>query len=143
MSAQIHDPVHALKFLLAGNAHATFVSKVTGTRFTYRIEKADPRPGDTRTPPHFVSVLTAPDHYDYLGCIFEERMYSHGSKSKIAGNAPAAVAFAWVWARLVDGRVPETADVFHEGRCGRCGRRLTVPESILNGLGPECSKRAS
>lgn len=25
------------------------------------------------------------------------------------------------------------------GRCGRCGRRLTDPESIRRGIGPECA----
>lgn len=29
--------------------------------------------------------------------------------------------------------------VWHEGRCGRCGRKLTVPSSIETGLGPECA----
>jgi hypothetical protein len=29
--------------------------------------------------------------------------------------------------------------VWHEGRCGRCGRKLTVPESIESGFGPECA----
>jgi hypothetical protein len=29
-------------------------------------------------------------------------------------------------------------EIWHEGRCGRCGRKLTVPESIHNGYGPEC-----
>ncbi len=28
----------------------------------------------------------------------------------------------------------------HEGRCGRCGRTLTVPESVTEGIGPECRK---
>ena len=27
----------------------------------------------------------------------------------------------------------------HEGRCGRCGRALTVPESIDTGFGPHCA----
>jgi hypothetical protein len=31
--------------------------------------------------------------------------------------------------------------VHHEGRCGRCGRTLTVPESIESGIGPECAKK--
>jgi hypothetical protein len=29
-------------------------------------------------------------------------------------------------------------EVWHEGRCGRCGRALTVPESVERGIGPEC-----
>ena len=30
-------------------------------------------------------------------------------------------------------------DVHHEGKCGKCGRPLTVPESVKTGLGPICS----
>lgn len=36
--------------------------------------------------------------------------------------------------------LPE-CEVWHEGRCGRCGRKLTVPESIETGIGPDCAKR--
>jgi hypothetical protein len=32
-------------------------------------------------------------------------------------------------------------EVYHEGRCGRCNRKLTVPESIETGLGPECASK--
>ena len=35
----------------------------------------------------------------------------------------------------------ETVQVWHEGRCGKCGRKLTVPESLTSGLGPECAGR--
>lgn len=31
-------------------------------------------------------------------------------------------------------------EIWHEGKCGRCGRQLTVPESIESGFGPECVK---
>lgn len=143
MSSQIKDPVHALKFLLAGNAHVTFVSVKTGTRFTYKVEQADPRPGDTRPAPHFVSLLTAPDHYEYLGCIFGGNLYSHGRKSRVGPDASSAKAFAWVWRKLTAGQVPEVLEVWHEGRCGKCSRRLTDPSSIESGLGPICRGKAS
>jgi hypothetical protein len=29
----------------------------------------------------------------------------------------------------------------HSGRCGRCNRTLTTPESIAAGVGPECAKK--
>jgi hypothetical protein len=139
----IKDPAHALKFLLAGNAHATFVSLKTEARFTYKVVQADARPGDTKAPPHFVSVLTGPDYYEYLGCIFGGNLYNHGRKSRISVDAPSARAFVWVWQRLTAGRVPETVEVWHEGRCGKCARRLTDPSSIESGLGPICRGRAS
>jgi len=30
-------------------------------------------------------------------------------------------------------------ELMHEGRCGRCGRPLTRPESIQSGIGPICA----
>jgi hypothetical protein len=140
--AHIKEPHRALTFLLAGNAHCTFRSHKTDVHFTYHVE-ANKKPTTATSPTHFVQVLTGPDHYEYLGCIFQGRVYAHGHRrSRISKDAKSALAFPWVWARLVAGRVPETCDVYHEGRCGRCGRRLTHPESIETGMGPECIKKA-
>jgi hypothetical protein len=54
-------------------------------------------------------------------------------------DAMVTIAFGWAW------RHPDSdkLEVWHEGRCGRCGRRLTVPESIESGLGPECATKAA
>ncbi len=88
---------------------------------------------------HFVGVLTRPDTYTYLGCIFEGTKYVHGRKSPIGHDAPSAKAFAWCWDKLMVKRaMPESLEVFHEGPCGKCGRRLTDPTSISVGLGPTC-----
>ena len=31
--------------------------------------------------------------------------------------------------------LPTFIEIWHEGKCGKCGRTLTVPDSIINGLG--------
>lgn len=139
--AELRDPSHTVHFLLAGNAHVTFQSRKTDTRFTYRVRQAEARASDTRPPPHFVAVLTGPDHYEYLGCIYERRAYAHGKKSRIAVDAPSAVAFVWVWRHLSGGEMHPELAVYHEGRCGRCGRRLTDPLSISRGMGSFCWER--
>ena len=36
---------------------------------------------------------------------------------------------------------PPNFVVRHDGRCGRCGRQLTVPSSIDKGIGPECATK--
>jgi hypothetical protein len=46
-----------------------------------------------------------------------------------------------VWANEADAIAKAGFDVHHSGRCGRCGRKLTVPESIKTGFGPECGNR--
>jgi hypothetical protein len=135
--SQIPNPQ---QFALAGNAIFTLVSKTTGARFTYRVQVAKNEAGERNDSMHFVAVLTGADNqndYSYLGYIRRE-IFFHGKKSRISRDAPSAKAFDWFWRIAVTGRAPTTAEVHHEGRCGRCGRPLTVPESIQSGYGPEC-----
>jgi hypothetical protein len=129
---------HARAFILAGDAVVTFVSLRTGNRFTYRVQASD----DGQR--WYVTLLTGPNNeedYTFLGTIFADNgNYAHGRKSMIARGAPGDVAFAYCWGFLRDGKAPKDAEVYHEGKCGKCGRRLTTPESITLGLGPVCAK---
>jgi hypothetical protein len=124
------------QFALAGNAVFTLQSKKTGARFTYRVRAAE------TGPMHFVQVLTGPDNtqdYRYLGFLRRGVYFHGGLKAKIAKEAPSAKAFDWFWRHMAaNAQAPDSVDVHHEGRCGRCGRPLTVPESIQSGFGPEC-----
>jgi hypothetical protein len=140
--AELVDPAVTVAFMLAGDAHVTFQSRRTGTRFTYRVQAAHGE-GAFRasTVSHFVAVLTGPDHYEYLGCIFDRKMYSHGRKSRIAKDAPSAVAFMRVWKHLFAGKMHPELEVWHEGRCAVCSRRLTTVDSIATGIGPTCRER--
>jgi Family of unknown function (DUF6011) len=123
------------QFALAGNAVFTLVSLKTGTRFTFKVRAAE------TGPMHFVSVLTGPDNtqdYRYLGFLRRGIYFHGGAKAKIDRNALSALAFDYFWRWAARGQMPGNLHVFHEGRCGRCGRALTVPESIKSGFGPEC-----
>jgi len=62
-----------------------------------------------------------------------------GQKARVGKDAPSVKAFDWFWRHMAQGDdVSTLVEVHHEGRCGRCGRALTVPESIKSGFGPEC-----
>jgi hypothetical protein len=127
-------------FILAGNAIFTVRSKATQTRFTYKVQQSDPakcRPG--MMPVYFVSLLNGADNtgdFAYIGTIFADG-FRVTRKSRVAASAPSAIAFSWLMKHLEDARV----EVWHEGRCGRCGRTLTVPESIESGIGPICATK--
>ena len=139
MRQQLTDPDQAHDFILAGNATVTIVSVKTGARFTYKIRQ----PKDDS--PHFIKVLTGADNesdYQFLGTVFDGDNYRHGRRSAIGEDAPSARAWAWFWDRLTRGLDLDAVEVWHEGRCGRCGRKLTVPESIATGLGPVCAGAA-
>jgi len=51
-------------------------------------------------------------------------------------------AFEWTVKKLYNGTL-SGVKIFHEGKCCRCGRRLTTPTSVQNGIGPECIKHFS
>lgn len=127
------------QFALAGNATFTLVSLKTGTRFTYRVQVAE----DNATM-HFVSVLNGPDNtrdYRYFGFIRRGVFFHGGAKAKIAADAPSVKAFQWFWVNTARSVEMPALEIHHAGRCGRCGRALTVPESIRSGFGSDCLEK--
>ena len=59
----------------------------------------------------------------------------------ISNNTSYVTAFMWVMKHLFQGIEPVNTEIWHAGKCGRCGRKLTVPQSIEIGLGPECATK--
>lgn len=134
ISKQLKTGAEVLQFIYAGKAMLTVVG--AKDRFTYKIKIADD--GNL----HFVSVLNGPDNwsnYQYIGFIRDGQLIA-GKKGH--PDAASYKAFAWTLAHLVKNpeQIAEPLEVWHEGKCGRCGRKLTVPESIDQGYGPECIK---
>jgi hypothetical protein len=131
----------AKAFALAGNAIITLQSLKTGLHFTYRIRQARDKVTHEPTPElYFVSLLAngsadEENSYRYLGMIKEGTFRL--TRASSAGESAASVkAFRFFWASV---ELHEALVVRHEGRCGRCGRTLTVPSSIDRGIGPECA----
>jgi len=126
----------ALEFIFAGKSLVTFLNTKTDNRFTFKVNKAK------YSNIYFVNVLTSPDIYTYLGTI-SNGLYKHGNKSKISKEAQSTKVFEYVLNKLKLLNLPDFIEVWHEGKCGKCGRTLTVPNSIKTGIGPECSKTLS
>lgn len=135
---QITSPTAAVKYLFAGKAFVTFRSLISGCRFTYKIELAEKR-HQNDPDIYFVNVLVGPDNwtnYKYIG-IIKDGKYCWTSKAKIGQDAPSVKGFQFCFTQVAQG-VIKGFEVWHEGKCGRCGRKLTVPESVADGFGPDC-----
>ena len=126
----------ALKFIFAGNSTFTLLNSETENRFTYRVKKAK----DSNL--FFLSVLTGPEQYSYLGTISNGN-YKHGNKSNLMSGVQSEKVFSYILNKLKTESLPECIEIWHEGKCGKCNRPLTVPSSIENGIGPECFKTLS
>lgn len=132
------------EFILAGNALFTFKSLRTGEHYTFRVvlqtywsaklNKAIPR-----DPPQWdVKVLSGRDNsrdYKWIGRIRGYDRTFYGGLHR----TDSFDGFAWCWNHL--DRCGERFEFNHAGRCGRCGRLLTTPESVERGIGPECQDK--
>jgi hypothetical protein len=144
------------KFFTAGNC--TFTVKVPACfcekhgcnlHYTYKIEQSEPSDKYPK-PAHFVKLLSGPDNtadYKYLGILNPETGEVRLTAKSCAHDTAWSVRIVRrVLAQIFEGEgmagiLKHGWDVHHEGKCGRCGRPLTVPESLELGIGPDCANQ--
>lgn len=141
---QIRDIQDIKNFVFGGNSTVTLESAKTGKHFTFKVRKAKK---DDDNSLFFVSLLNGPDNYtnySYVGVISSDKQtFKLTQKSKVSTDALSYKAFNFFFVQLVNNKLHDDLRVYHSGKCGRCGRKLTVPSSIEKGLGPECSNKNS
>lgn len=131
----------ARRFITAGQA--IFTLQGIRDRYTYRVSKKEPEPGSRFTEPaYFIGLLTGADNtsdYTYIGMLDVRQGQIRLTKaSRYTADSSPVKAFNWAIGRIWRGVGIEPARLYHMGKCGRCGRALTVPSSIESGFGPEC-----
>lgn len=150
IAAAIQSLLDIAKFLFAGHAKFTLVSKKTGDRKTFEV-----RARDEHRDFFYVSLLVGPENttdFRYVCCAFKSRQTGLWvlKQNKDHWGAEAFSAFVWLvaWVNAVAmkssgdaSRFFEQAEFWHAGVCSRCGRDLTDPESIARGLGPVCAEK--
>lgn len=146
MAGELKTKDHIEKFIFAGKAIFTIHNNQTGNRFTFRLMQV--KDADV----YFVSLLTGPDNYhsySFFGTVFDKKRFSYSfKKSKVdlkdERQAMGVKTFQWFFDTLISltKPFPPQVQIWHEGVCGKCGKKLTVPDSIEIGLGPICAKRA-
>lgn len=132
------------EFLTAGKATFTIENTETAKHITFRVlrgRKTEKYP----KPLLFVSVMRGNDNeqsYAYMGVLDENTLeLKLTARSRFQELDVLVRAFRYAVARIL-ANVPDTdkVKIHHEGRCGRCRRILTNPDSIESGIGPECGK---
>jgi len=139
-------------YILAGRAEFTLYNPRTGNRLSYQVSRAqankwrgDPPPQGL---PYFVRGLVGSDNDDpsawrYLGRLSSLRGLSWCPAASFREPEPSVAvlvaSFGWLTRHL--GSTLGEVEVWHTGRCGWCRRKLTVPESIAAGIGPECRRK--
>lgn len=122
-------------FVTGGRATFT-VKSVTGEYFTYKV-KAYPSEMEMhlefRT--YFAYVMTGPDNdasFSYIGIVRPMTgQLVITAKSKFSRSEKRVAVFLWATDHIWNAKpMPPGYQIKHAGKCGKCGRKLTTPESI-------------
>lgn len=135
-------PAQFRNFIFAGHSIFTLENSETGNYITFRIRQI--KKNNQLVPNQFAiqcKSLNDGDYgYQFLGFLNLDRKYF-----KRWGNAnPSYIGYKtlyWLLNNLENLEKFTKLKIYHEGVCCKCGRTLTVPESIDNGIGPECMER--
>lgn len=128
-------------YLTAGKATFTLYSAKLDKRVTYRVERDRINAGK-----FFVKRLYGPENnHDYrlfaILLLHDTKLFP--VKGSFSQSTDHYRMFSYFLKIAEDPATdwPETCHFYPSGRCARCGRLLTTPESIERGLGPECATR--
>jgi hypothetical protein len=95
---------------------------------------------------YFVTLLRGQDNvhdFAYMGVLRKPGSFFITTKSQVTRHPTSYKALVWFLDAMRNGREilgGKPLEFWHSGRCGCCGRMLTVPESVARGVGPECWK---
>jgi hypothetical protein len=136
----------ALDFIVGDNSLFTIKNIKTGNRLTYRVKRPK-KIIDQNKELYFVEVLNSENSYEYIGCMQLNQtnnlyFFKLTKKSPRPLDDAGVKPIQWLIKYLqTDGNeLHPSLEIWHHGMCGKCGRELTVPESIKVGFGPHCYK---
>ena len=154
MRGQLQTVDEILNFMLAGSATMTLQAPSGAKHYTYKVKLAKSRDDDPANAPlrWFVNLLSGPDNttdFTYIGMLENTQRRGDVMRFRLTrASRLGSEAMPVVWfRRLIEAIVAEDPErlsrgaFLHEGRCGKCNRKLTVPESIRTGIGPVCAGR--
>lgn len=133
---QLTDPRVIWNYIYAGNGVMTLESP-SGKSHTYVFQKPRNRntfPEDVR----FVYALHEGSQLFYVGMI-EADSFRLTQNSRFLYDTEIVRGARYIWNmahHTTDGRMK----LYHEGVCGRCGRKLTTENSRKVGIGRKCQK---
>lgn len=135
---------NALDYIMGGNS--TFTLVCNNTRYTYKILERFLADGSSI---YAVFILSGPDNVNNYRQFARIKVIDGMPKLELLGRTTNIIEYFEYIKMLYYGLLfqdySKISDwqVWHTGRCSRCGRLLTVPESIENGIGPECATKVN
>ena len=128
--------VETIATIATHNGTFTITSVKSGDRRTFRVKT---QAADSNFMPgkRIVSLLNGPDNYSNyqgFGFVNDDGTISVWHKKQTQFFVQSANLLANMASHIENGKI----EVLAATKCRRCNRKLTVPSSILSGIGPIC-----
>ena len=130
---------------LAGRAELTIKNPVSGGHVKLKMKQRKDRQTGQPTPCYYVDVALLNDGeagYRKAGVFFSDTRNWVPSENMVRGDRFWSIV-NFLMSSISNPQNLVRTEIQHSGRCLRCGRKLTHPESIETGFGPECSGRVN
>lgn len=128
------------QIVLAGKARLTIKNPISGQHIKIRMLRKKDRATGEFGSCYFLHVALLGDGdlgYNYAGAYFSDSGRFKTGRDVVNGSMLDTIS-RFVVASISHPEKLQKAEIEHAGKCCRCGRTLTHPESIRSGLGPEC-----
>jgi hypothetical protein len=92
---------------------------------------------------HFLSVKQEGGRfpYRYIGMVNANGSIKCSAKSEFIPGTKEYDVANWAVQVVFNSKfLKDGYEIRHVGKCGRCGRTLTDPDSINRGIGPDCAE---
>lgn len=132
----IVNPAYYQDYILAGNSHFLLINTKSEKQDIFRVKRSK---WENR------SWTVSNQSFQKLGVI----KYEQDDLFVFEGFNPSFSTFHlerinmfwnfWLWA--MKGKHSPLIELRYDGRCGRCQRELTHPESLPIGIGPDCFEK--
>jgi len=118
-------------------------------RNTHLTFKARRPKGWTVESPVLIDLMVGKDNtsdFGFIGSVNTNGFYKPSPKSKVDADRleVANRTMVWLLTKLYHGvELPEALEIKGSTGCCRCGRTLTNPDSVDDGMGPVCRRKAN
>ena len=118
-------------------------------RNTHLTFKARRPKGWTVNSPVLIDLMVGKDNesdFGFIGSVSPRGFYKASPKSKVDADRKTVAnrTLVWLLTKLNNGvELPEALEIKGASKCCRCARKLTNPDSVSDGMGPVCRKKAN
>ena len=118
-------------------------------RDTHLTFKSRRPKGWTVNSPVLIDLMVGTDNesdFGFIGSVSPRGFYKASSKSKVDADRKAVAdrTLVWLLTKLNNGQeLPEALEMKGASKCCRCAKKLTNPDSVNDGMGPICRKKAN